>query len=417
MRTSSSDSAGSEPTRVPLALEGRPRGDVEDDLRRMATADQRSLQHVKFGRRFFGGDGPSEVAASAYGLFAQSTRSSLYPGLPGPASVEQMQREVIDYALDLLRAPTDASGVVTSGGTESVILAVKSAVTRAKGRGLAVQEMEIVAPWSAHPCLDKAAELLSVRVLRVPTRPDLTANVATMAAALSLRTILLYGSYPSYAYGTVDDIEALGTLAESRGVWLHVDACMSGLLAPFARMNGEAIAEFDFTVRGVSSLSADLHKHGYSAKGASVLLFRSAELGNFASFSYADHPLPAMKTPTLAGTAAGAPIASAWAVMRYLGVEGYRELARRLFASRRAMVKAINSVPGFAVLGKPAFSIVVLTSAKHDLAAVRQSLTRRQWFTLPVLRPPGIHLNIGAYDEPLAAELARDLNSAVENDH
>ena len=383
----------------------------------MAGADRGALQAVRFGRRFFGGDGPADVASYAYGLFAQSTRSSLYPGLPGPASVERMQREVVDYALGLLRAAPDASGIVTSGGTESIILAVKAAVTRARGRGMAVHEMEIVAPWSAHPCVDKAAELLNVRVVRVPTRPDLTADVARMAAAVTPRTVLLYGSYPSYAYGTVDDIEALGTVAQARSVWLHVDACMSGLLAPFARINGEAIADFDFAVAGVSSLSADLHKHGYSAKGASLLLFRSTELGQFAPFSYADHPLPAMTTPTLAGTAAGAPIASAWAVMRYLGVDGYRDLARRLFASRRAMVGAINSVPGFAVLGRPAFSVVVLTSTSHDLVAVRQVLTRQQWFTLAVLQPPGIHLNVGAYDEPLAAELARDLNSAVENAH
>jgi sphinganine-1-phosphate aldolase len=274
--------------------------------------------------------------------------------------------------------------------------------------------MEVVAPQSAHPCIDKAAELLNVRLVRVRTRAEFTADAAQMAAAITPKTVMLYCSFPSYAYGLVDDIAALGALAASRQLWLHVDACLSGLLAPFARMNGEVIPPFDFDIPGVSSLSADLHKHGYSAKGASLILFRDADLARFATFSYANHPLSPMTTATLAGTASGAPIASAWAVMQHLGVAGYRELAARLFASRRAMVAAINGVPGFAVLGQPLFSIVVVTSGIHELEKVRNALGRKRWFAAPVLDPPGMHLNIGALDGPLAEELARDLNEAAE---
>jgi len=375
------------------------------------------MDGVKFGRRFFGGDIPFELGEYASGLFAQSTRTSLYAGLPGPTSVERMHREIVDHALELLQAPLEARGVVTSGGTESVILALKAAVRRAQSRGLAVHEMEVVAPQSAHPCIDKAAELLNVRLVRVRTGADFTADVTEMAAAVTPRTVMLYSSFPSYAYGLVDDIRALGALAESQHVWLHVDACLSGLLAPFARMNGEVIPSFDFEIPGVSSLSADLHKHGYSAKGASLILFRDVDLARFATFSYSNHPLSPMTTPTLAGTASGAPIASAWAVMQHLGVAGYRELAARLSASRRAMVAAINSVPGFAVLGQPLFSIVVLTSGVHDLEKVRNALSRKRWFIAPVLDPPGMHMNVGAFDEPIAEELARDLGEATENSH
>jgi glutamate/tyrosine decarboxylase-like PLP-dependent enzyme len=400
--------------RAALALHGAARTDVERELAAMSEADRRSLNGVKFGRRFFGGEGPFEVASSAYGLFAQSNRSSLYPGQPGISSIGRMHQDLVDHALDLLNAPPGGAGVVTSGGTESVILALKAAVTRAKSRGLAVHEMQVVAAQSAHPCIDKAAELLNVCLKRVPTGRNLTADVAAMAAELSPATVLIYASFPSYPYGLVDDISALGALADSRGVWLHVDACMSGLLAPFARLNGEAIPDFDFSVPGVASVSADLHKHGYSAKGASLVLFRSAELARLASFSYANHPLPPMNTPTLAGTAPGAPIASAWAVMKYLGVAGYRDLAARLFASRKAIVAAIESVPGFAVIGQPLFSVVVVTSELHDLEKVRAELSRRRWFTLPVLQPSGIHLNVGPFDQPLALELAQDLRAAVE---
>lgn len=403
--------------RTPLALQGQSREVVEDELRLMMTSDRRSMQGVKFGRRFFGGDNPFDLAEYASSLFAQSTRSSLYAGLPGPASVERMHREIVDHALELLHAPPEARGVVTSGGTESVILALKAAVKRARSGGLAVHEMEVVAPQSAHPCIDKAAELLNVRLVRVPMRADFTADVPAMAAAVSSRTAMLYGSFPSYAHGLADDIQALGALAASQRVWLHVDGCLSGLLAPFARMNGEDIPRFDFEIPGVSSLSADLHKHGYSAKGASLILFRDDDLARCATFSYSDHPLSPMTTPTLAGTAPGAPVASAWAVMQHLGVAGYRELAARLFASRRAVVAAINSVPGFTVLGQPLFSIVVLTSGIHNLEKVRNVLAQKQWFTAPVFDPPGIHMNVGAFDGGVAEELARDLGEAVEKSH
>jgi glutamate/tyrosine decarboxylase-like PLP-dependent enzyme len=148
-----------------------------------------------------------------------------------------------------------------------------------------------------------------------------------------------------------------------------------------------------------------------------LVLFRTAELAQRAAFEYADHPLPPMRTPTLAGTASGAPIASAWAAFEFLGVDGYRDLARRLFDVRRAIVTAVGKAAGFAVIGEPLFSLVVITSRTHDMVRVREWLNARHWFTLPVMDPPGIHLNLGAFDHGLAVELARDLNLAVENVH
>jgi len=379
----------------------------------MAAEDAATVSDVKFGRRFFGGDEPFQLAAYAYGLFAQSTRASLYPGLPGPAHVEGMHREVVSFALAMMRAPPEGTGVMTSGGTESVILALRAAVARARSRGLAPQDMEIIASRSAHPCIDKAAELCNVRLRRIPVDPGHVADVERIRGLISRRTILLYASFPSYAYGLVDDVARLAEIAATADSWLHVDACMSGLLAPFCRLNGEPVPPFDFSIPGVASISADLHKHGYSAKGASVLLFRSGELGRWAPFEYADHPLPPMRTPTLAGTAPGAPVASAWAVIQLLGINGYRALAAALTRTRSAMVEAIRAVEGFNVLGDPPFSIVVITSDVHDVESVREHLTRKGWFTLRVLEPNGIHLNVGACDEALAPILEADLRAAV----
>lgn len=396
---------------------GWSRSEVERRVVEMAAADQQVLDQVRFSRRFFGGPVPFDVAQKTYGAFAQATRAALYPGLPGPQSIALMQREVIEHALELMRAPGDASGLITSGGTESVIMAAKAAVTRAAARGIARHEMEIVAARSAHPCIDKAAELLGVRLRRVPVGQDWRADPKLMAEAISPRSVMLYASYPSYAYGLADDIVALGALAGAHGLWLHVDACMSGLLAPFLCLSGESLPAFDFAVDAVCSISADLHKHGYSAKGASLVLFRSEELAAWAPFEYADHPLPPMRTPTLAGTAAGAPIASAWAVMKYLGVQGYMALAADLARTRRAFESAIRGVPGFEILGEPLFSLLVVTSGVHDMVRVRAELGARRWFTLPVVDPPGIHINLGALDEPLAQLFARDLAYCPENSH
>ncbi len=403
--------------RSALPEHGRSADEVESELKERLAFDRRAVSSIRLAKRFFGGQDVFDLTERAYGLFAQVGRSALYPGMPGGAAMEFMQRRVIDVALDLLNAPDGATGLITSGGTESAILALKACVTQARMLGVKAYEMEVVAAHTAHPCIDKAAELLNVRLLRVPATEMGTADVELMRAAVNDRTVMIYGSYPCYPYGTADDIRALATLADDVGTWLHVDACMSGFLAPFARLNGEELPDFDFAIPGVTSLSADLHKHGYSAKGASLVLFRSDAQGKHASFAYADHPLPPMRTPTLAGTAPGAPIAAAWAAMEYLGTVGYRELAQRLFAVRRAVVAAVESVRGFKVIGKPLFSLVVITSSTHDMKRVRDGLAERGWFTLPVLDPPGIHLNLGALDDHIAAELARDLTLIVENDH
>jgi glutamate/tyrosine decarboxylase-like PLP-dependent enzyme len=400
-----------------LPAQGRGAAEVQADLIHMLAADRAAIASVKLARRFFGGEDVFDIAARACGIYAQTGRSALYPGMPGAAAMEFMQRRILEVALDLLRAPDGAAGLITSGGTESVIVALKACVTRAAARGLKRQDMYVIAPRTAHPCIDKAAELLGIRLQRVAVKADGAADIPAMRAALTSSTVMLYGSYPCYAYGTCDDIAALGALAAESETWLHVDACMSGFLAPFAKMNGEVLPDFDFSIPGVTSVSADLHKHGYSAKGASLVLFRTAELAQRAAFEYADHPLPPMRTPTLAGTASGAPIASAWAAFEFLGVDGYRDLARRLFDVRRAIVTAVGKAAGFAVIGEPLFSLVVITSRTHDMVRVREWLNARHWFTLPVMDPPGIHLNLGAFDHGLAVELARDLNLAVENVH
>ena len=376
----------------------------------MVAEDAAAVANIGFGRRFFPGDDVVAVAADAYGRYANVGRASPYPGLPSAKNMLRMQRDLERWTLELMEAPSDAGALLTSGGTESVIMAVRACL-RAAGR-LADGPGEIVAARSAHPCIDKAADIFGLKLIRTPVGADHRADVAAIVEAITPRTVMLYSSFPSYAYGLEDDIPSLGALALEHGLWLHVDACMSGFLAPFLRMNGASIPEFGLTVPGVSSISADLHKHAYSAKGASVLVAKRDAIDN-AKFSYADHPLPAMTTPTLAGTAPGAPLASAWAVMRHLGRPGYRDLAHKLSKARRDFVAAIRSVEGFDVLGEPLFSLVVVTSDRYDMTKMHAGMAARGWFTLMVSEPQGLHLNIGPLDGALALGYAADLQSTA----
>ena len=248
----------------------------------------------------------------------------------GPAafpSLAQMEKEVVSMALGLLHGPEGATGAMTSGGTDSITMAIKTARDFARSKGQA-GPANIVLPQSAHLAFDKAAHLMDIEVRRVPLKTDgsFEADPSAMAAALDANTIMMVGSAPNFPHGIIDPIEALSDVAVARDVWLHVDACVGGFLAPFARMNGVPVPAFDFELPGVRSMSADLHKYGYAAKGASTVLFRSEELYAHMPFDLAGWSGAPMKTPTLAGTRPGGAISAAWAVMNHLGVEGYRRL-------------------------------------------------------------------------------------------
>src|ERR1700758_4893988 len=259
-------------------------------------------------------------------------KTAVYVFNAGP-DVEQVQKEA--YALfqsedglgptafpSLTRMEAGVE-TITSGGTDSITMAMKAARDFArKERGLA-GPLNIVLPRSAHPAFDKAATLMEIEVRRTPLR-DFLADPQVMAGAADGSTVMIVGSAPCFPYGLIDPIEALSDLALERGLWLHVDACVGGYIAPFVRMNGGDVRPFDFELPGVTSMSADLHKYGYCAKGASTVFFRSAALQAFMGFDFKDWPGGRMVTPTLAGTRPGGAISAAWAVMNFLGVDGYR---------------------------------------------------------------------------------------------
>jgi glutamate/tyrosine decarboxylase-like PLP-dependent enzyme len=358
----------------------------------------------------FAGDEVLAVSKAAFELFF--SENALGPrAFP---SLARFEREIIEMSLSLLQAPEEAGGCVTTGGTESIFLALKTVRDLARQARPHVAAPNVVAARSAHPAFDKAAHSLGMRVVRVPTTAALQADVAAMATAIDDDTIMLVGSVPAYPFGIVDPIGQLAALALERDVWLHVDACVGGFFAPFAARLGAAIPPFDFSVAGVRSMSADLHKYGYAAKGASVILYRSQRDLEAQSFHFENWPSGRYSTATLGGTRAGGAVASAWAVLRYLGTDGYTEVARRVLATREALEAGVTAL-GCTVLGDPQLCILAYGGPTLDVPAVAAQLTERGWFVGQTRDPAGIQLMLNLTHEPVVDEYLGDLEDSLED--
>ena len=357
---------------------------------------------------FNAGEDVARVQREAYALYM--SENGLGP-LAFP-SLKQMEDEVIGMGLSLLHGDAECQGNSTSGGTDSITMAIKAARDYAIDNGGLDGRANIVVPYSAHPAFDKASHLMDLEVRRIPVGTDYLADVEAMGGAIDGNTVLLAGSAPSFPYGLIDPIEALGDLAVKRKVWLHVDACVGGYIAPFVRMNGEDVPPFDFEVPGVQSMSADLHKYGYCAKGASSVLYRSEDLRQHMVFDCDTWPGGRMVTPTLAGTRPGGAISAAWAVMNYLGVEGYRAKHKQVTDARRAIEEGVERL-GFQILGRPQLGIVAFDHPDLDIYSVYRQLYRRGWFTSLTTDPMALHLMLSPFHAEITNVYLEDLEASV----
>ena len=392
--------------RKELPVQGRAWDELQSHMAELAGNDVDWRNGKAAVYVFHSGDDVMQVAHDAYGMFIAEN------GL-GPAafpSLRGMEAEVVEMALSLQRAPANGAGCMTSGGTESILLAIKACRDYCAANRPVSGIPEIVAPYSVHPAFDKGAHLMGLKVIRVPVGDNFRADVSAMEAAITDNTIMLVGSAPCFPYGLIDPIDELSVLAEARGLWLHVDACVGGYLNPhMAAVSDEDIETYDFSLPGVSSMSLDLHKYGYTAKGASTVLYRDKSLRDAQVFHFSDWPCGHMYTPTFAGTRPGGAIAAAWAVMNYLGRAGYEARARRIVDARRQLVAGCTDL-GLKVFGEPKLSIVAFGGHDVDILAVGEGLYESGWFSSRVQNPDGIqymispehHKTMPAYLETLA---------------
>jgi sphinganine-1-phosphate aldolase len=351
----------------------------------------------------YAGEEALDVAKKAYAMYF--SENGLGPRAFG--SLARFEREVVAMGLGLLHGGPGARGAMTTGGTESIFLAVKCARDRARERGRQ-GPLSIVVPYSAHPAFDKAAHFMELQVVRVPLGADLRADPAAMEAAITPQTVLLVGSAPAFPHGLVDPIGALAEIAQRHGLWMHVDACVGGYFIPFARQLGARVDDFDFAVPGVTSISADLHKYGYTAKGASTLFF--AQEADFARMGWHFDAWPRGQyfTHSLVGTRAGGAIAAAWAVLRFLGEEGYLRITQRVLDTRARLQQGAAAL-GLPTLGDPQLSILAYGSPERDMAAVGQGMTDKGWTTGYVRAPDGLHHMLNLTHEPVVDQYLADL--------
>jgi sphinganine-1-phosphate aldolase len=330
-------------------------------------------------------------------------------------SMQKLESEVMQMGLSLLNAPATAAATFTSGGTESIFLAVKTARDWARAtKGIATPNM--IMPRTAHPAFDRAAEYLSINVIRVKsTRNDFRADVQEMERRINKDTIMLVGSAPNYPYGVFDQIGEIAGLAAARGLWMHVDACVGGFLAPFVRKLGYDIPDFDFSVPGVMSISADLHKYGYAAKGASLIMLRDRELLTHQTFTFNNWERGAYVNSTAQGTRSGGAVAAAWAVMNFLGEEGYMKWAAVIMDTVEKLTSGIKAIPGLTVLEPHELCLFVYRSidADVDIGSVAEAMTARGWFVGRQAEPPGIHMHLNPVHAETADEYLEHLREAV----
>ena len=362
-----------------------------------------------FSLVFHAGDELSAFTKQAYTTFFSENglNPSAFP------SLKRMENEVISMTAGLLGSDGSVVGNMTSGGTESILMAVKTAREWGRKHRPGVSRPEMVLPTSAHPAFEKAAHYFGVKAVHVKVDRDFRANLRATRRAITRRTILVVGSAPQYPQGVIDPIEELAALASKRGVLCHVDACVGGMMLPFVRELGYQLPRFDFRVPGVTSMSADLHKYGYSAKGASVVLYRDAELRRHQYFAYTDWPGGIYVSPTMAGTRPGGAIAAAWAVMHRLGMEGYVDIARQVMDTATHLRREINAIDGVHVPGQPHMSVMCIASEKLDVYEIGDNMAERGWHLDRQQTPPSLHVTLNHAHIQSADRFIADLREAV----
>lgn len=391
-----------------LPERGRSKDDVMADLRALQTNDADYHNGRTWAYIYNAGPDVDELVQEAAGAVALENALSPF-AFP---SLKEMQRDVVAVVNGLLHGDENTGGSMTSGGTESIFMAVKVARDRMRTeRG--IRHGRIVIPRTAHPAFIKAAHYLDLEWEQMPVGDDYRTRAADLKPMLAKNTVLAVGSAPAFPYGMIDPIPELAQVAADAGVPFHVDACLGGLLLPFVEKLGHELTPWDFRVPGVTSISADVHKYGYSVKGSSVLLHRPKMNMRYQVFDFDGWPGGRYGTLAFLGTKPAAPIGASWAVMQYLGWEGYTRLARETMTATAHLIDGVNSIEGLRVLGEPDMSVFAVASDVYDMYAIGDVLLERGWHFDRMSEPRALHFMTSPKHLQVADEFLGDLRYAV----
>jgi sphinganine-1-phosphate aldolase len=400
---------------TPMPEQGLPRAEVMQQLITLKQDDQDWRGGRVFSLVYSAGEEVHELLSDALSLFSAENGLNV---LAFP-SIGVMQHDIICNTATLLGADEpEAGGAVegylTSGGTESLLQAVKTARDVARERGIA--RPSVVVGESAHAAFTKAADYFDVDLIRVPVGADYRTRAESLEAACSDDTIMVVGSAPTYPQGVIDPIVDIAELARRRGILCHVDACMGGFLLPFLRDLGRLDETFDFRLPGVTSISADVHKYGYASKGVSVILYRTHELARKQLFVTSDWLGGFYASTAMAGTRPAGPIAAAWAAMMHIGRQGYLELTRVAYDAARQLRAGIEGIDALEVRGDPPATVLAFGARDPDaldVFAVGERLAAAGWYLDRQNRPDSLHATVHAGSAATVPDLVFDLERAV----
>ena len=393
---------------------GRDREDVLKEMEALSRIEApRWKDGFVSGAVYHGDEAHIEFLNRVYAINSQSNplHADIWP------STAKFEAEIVSMTAHMLGAGAtdlDVCGTVTSGGTESILLAMKAYRDWAREKK-GITRPEMIAPVTAHAAFDKAAQYFDIKMVRIPVDAGYRADVTAARKAITRNTIVIVGSAPTFPHGIVDPIEQLSELARAKGIGFHTDACLGGFVLPWAEKLGYPVPRFDFRLPGVTSMSADTHKYGYAAKGTSVVLYRSAELRHYQYFTATDWPGGLYFSPTFAGSRPGALSAACWAAMVSIGEQGYLEATRRILETAATIRRGIEGIPDLHVLGDPLW-VIAFGSKTLDIYKVMDLMARRKWNLNGLHKPPCVHICVTLrHTQPGVAErFVDDLKAAVE---
>lgn len=354
------------------------------------------------------------VAVEAYTRFLphNALYVNMYP------SIGKMEKDVVASVAGLLRSDDEVVGNFTSGGTESIMMAVKTARDWARVNRPEITEPEMVLPVSAHPAFLKAAHYFGLKVVQTAIElKEYRADLDCYEKALSANTIIAVGSAPNFSHGSIDPISEMARMAADSGILFHVDGCVGGIYMSVMRRMGYELPDFDFSVPGVTSISADLHKYGYAPKNSSVILYRNRDLRQRAWFVCSSTTEYLVINSTTQSSRTGGPIAASWAIMRFMGEEGFQHIVRRSQAATKKILEGIAKIDGIEVLGKPDMCMFTIASDQFNIFEIDDEMGQRSWKLIPQFAcggsPENLHVSLTQANVPHVDQFISDLEVVV----
>lgn len=390
---------------------GRGRAEILSEMEAMRAREESQWKDGFVSGAVYHGDAEHiDFLNQVYAINSQSNplHADVWP------STTKFEAEIVAMTANMLGgAGQGICGTVSSGGTESILLAMKTYRDWAREQK-GITEPEMIVPVTAHAAFDKASQYFNIKTVHVPIDANFRADVEAARRAITRNTVVIVGSAPSFPHGAIDPITELSAIAHEHGIGFHTDACLGGFVLPWAEKLGYPVPAFDFRLPGVTSISADTHKYGYAAKGTSVILYRSRELLHYQYYTATDWPGGLYFSPTFAGSRPGALSAACWAALTCIGAQGYLSATKKILETAETIKNGVRQIPELQVLGDPLF-VIAFASKSLDIYKVLDYMSRKKWSLNGLHKPACVHLCVTLrHTQPGVAErFIEDLKEAV----